>query len=312
MAGLYKSEEGRRIALASYDRALELWTADYAEEWVETDFGRTHLVVSGPADGAPLVLLPGLFADATMWYANAGAFAERYRVYAVDLPVFGGKSEPAERPISDVDDYAAWFGQMIEKLGYARVAVAGLSYGSWLCLALARAIPESIAAVVMLDPSETFAKMNGGIAWRGFWAFAVFPNRRKYTRFFTWLGGGYSDPRMDVWFEHMLDVIEHGSVGMFDVPQHRVYAADELSMVTMPVLVVAGGKPILYKDPVRLAAAARRGLPHAEVEIVPGTGHSLNVEKADEVNTRVMEFLREADRAAAAGATPPAPSPRPR
>lgn len=61
-----------------------------------------------------------------------------------------------------------------------------------------------------------------------------------------------------------------------------------------------------------LAPAARRVLPLAEVEIVPGTGHSLNAEKADEVNTRVIEFLREADGAAAAGATPPAPPPPPR
>ena len=247
-----------------------------------------------------------------MWYANAGAFAERYRVYAVDLPVFGGKSEPSDRRVESEADYAGWFGEVVAKLGHQRVAVAGLSYGSWLCLALARTMPEAISAVVMLDPSETFAKMNGGIAWRGLWAFAVLPNRRKYTRFFTWLGGGYSDPRMDVWFEHMLDVIEYGSVGMFDVPQHRVYPPDELSTVTMPVLVMAGGKPILYKDPDQLAAAARRALPHAEVEIFPGTGHSLNAEKADEVNARVMRFLREADGAAAPGATPRAPPPAPR
>lgn len=292
-AGLYEDVEAKAMAFASYDRAMELWPVKYEEDWVETEYGRTHVIVSGSAEAKPLFLIPGLFADATMWYANVGALAEGYRVCSLDLTVFGGKSEPASKPVADVDDYAAWFKAVMDHYGYGVVSVAGLSYGSWLSLALAREIPKSIAAVIMLDPSESFVKMDGGIAWRGFWSFAVFPNRAKYAKFFDWIGGGYSDPQVEIWFEHMLDVIEYGSVGMFDVPQHRIYGAEELDMVTMPVLVMAGGKPILYKDPQAFAAAAAKALPRAEIEIVPGTGHSLNMEKADQVNARMIRFLDE-------------------
>jgi pimeloyl-ACP methyl ester carboxylesterase len=80
---------------------------------------------------------------------------------------------------------------------------------------------------------------------------------------------------------------------MFDIPQHRIYTADELTTVTMPVLIMAGGKPILYKHPEDFAQAAAEALPHAEIEIVPGTGHSLNVEKAHTVNARIVRFLSE-------------------
>ena len=292
-AGLYKNAEAKAIAFQSYDRAMKLWPVEYQEDWVETEYGRTHIVVSGPEGAKPVFLIPGLFADATMWYANVGPLARQYRVYSPDLTVFGGKSEPSEKPVAEVDDYVRWFIALLDHYGHDRVAVAGLSYGSWLSLALAREIPESIAAVIMLDPSESFVKMDGGIAWKGFWSFAVFPNRAKYAEFFDWLGGGYTDPQTDIWFEHMLDVIEYGSVGMFDVPQHRIYGSEQLTMVTMPVLVMAGGKPILYKDPQEFAAAAAGALPHAEIEIVPGTGHSLNVEKAEQVNARMIRFLSE-------------------
>lgn len=61
----------------------------------------------------------------------------------------------------------------------------------------------------------------------------------------------------------------------------------------MPVLVLAGGKPILYKSPERFVAAAKRALPHAQVDLVPETGHSMNVEKAEEVNRRVLMFLKD-------------------
>ena len=292
-AELYKNPEARAIAFASYDRAMELWQVEYQEDWVQTEYGRTHIIVSGPKGAKPVFLIPGLFADATMWYANVGALAEQYRVYSLDLTVFGGKCEPSAQPVADVDDYVRWFKALLDHYGHDRVSVAGLSYGSWLSLALAREIPESISAIIMLDPSESFVKMDGGIAWKGFWSFAVFPSRAKYAEFFDWLGGGYNDPQTEIWFEHMLDVIEYGSVGMFDVPQHRIYGSEELTMVTMPVLVMAGGKPILYKDPQEFAAAAARALPHAEIEIVPGTGHSLNVEKAEQVNARMTRFLSE-------------------
>ncbi|NBC30125.1 MAG: alpha/beta fold hydrolase [Spirochaetes bacterium] len=295
---LYTGPEAREVAHLSYNRAMDLWSCEYRDDWVETAYGRTHVVTAGPVGAPPLILVPGLFADATMWYPNAGALAEHYRVHAVDLPVFGGKSEPTAGPsggnaISCEADYAAWFSELLGHYGYEQVALAGLSYGSWVSLAIARQTPQLVSAAVLLDPSEVFMPMNGGIAWRGFWSFMVFPNRSKYARFFTWLGGGYSDPDMDVWFEHMLDVIEYGSVGMTQVPRHRIYSPEELEMVRMPVLVLAGGKPILYKDPAEFSSAARTALPHATVEIVPDAGHGLNMEKAAYVNERMLRFLQE-------------------
>lgn len=291
--GLYKNAEAKAIAFESYDKSMELWKVEYEEEWVETEYGRTHIIVSGPREAKPLFLIPGLFADATMWYANAGALAENYRVIALDQIVYGGKSEPSDKSVTDITDYKAWFTAIMDHFGYERAAIAGLSYGSWLSLALAREIPESIAAVIMLDPSETFVKMRASMAWKGFRYFMFFPNRNKYRKFFDWIGGDYTDPDQEIWFEHMLDVIEYGSVGMMDVPQHRVYTAEELTMMTMPLLILAGGKPIIYKDPKELAAAAARAVPHAEIEIVPDTGHSLNMEKADAVNERMMRFLAD-------------------
>ncbi len=291
--GLYKSTEKKAAAFKSYDRVMGLWEHEYTEDWIENEFGTTHIIVSGPRQGKPIFLLPGLFADATMWYANAGALAQDYRIYAVDLPVFGGKSEPSDRSINDIEGYTAWFLQLLDHYGYKKTAVAGLSYGSWLSLALAREIPQVIEAAVMLDPSETFMKMSGIMAWKGFAYFMFFPDRDKYREFFTWISGGFSDSRSEIWLEHMIDVIEYGTVGMMDVPQHRMYEPEELSMVRMPVLILAGGKPIIYKNPEDFVRSAEKALPQAEIELIQDTGHSLNVEKPDEVNRRILKFLQE-------------------
>lgn len=288
---LFKTETGKNISYASYDKAMKLWNIDFKEEYVVTDYGRSHVIISGQENGLPLVLIPGLFADATMWYANVSELSKNYRVYTLDMLNYGGKGQPEGKAIKDIKDYQQWFSQILNYYNLKNVSVAGLSYGSWLALALARENPSIISSLLLLDPSETFMPMNGGIAWKGFKAFMFFPNREKYRKFFEWLGGGYSDEKMDVWFEHMLDVIEFGSTKMTDVPMHRIYKPEELTMIKMPVLIMAGGKPILYKDPQEFKASVLKALPHAKVVIVEEAGHGLNMEKPDIVNKEMIEFL---------------------
>ena len=55
--------------------------------------------------------------------------------------------------------------------------------------------------------------------------------------------------------------------------------------------MLAAGKPIIYRDPQKLAVAVYESLPSAEVELVDDAGHGLNAEKADWVNARMLEFF---------------------
>jgi len=116
MMGLYKDEAGKETAYESYDRAMMLWPVPYEEVWVETAYGRSHVVISGEAGKKPLYLLPGLFADATMWYANIGELSRHCRVYCLDYINCGGKSEPSGKKVAKVEDYAVWFGQIMDVL----------------------------------------------------------------------------------------------------------------------------------------------------------------------------------------------------
>lgn len=185
---LYSTESGRHAAFASYDAMMKNWSIPYTEEWISGSFGSTHVIVSGPPDGRPVLLLPGLFADATMWYNTVGDLSKTYRVLCVDQITYGGKSQPSKRAVKTAEDYGVWFRELLMHFRYNRVAFGGLSYGSWLSLELARMFPMEVAAIIMLDPSETL--MDGGTAWRGFWDFSFFPSRKTHRRFFNWLGGG--------------------------------------------------------------------------------------------------------------------------
>ncbi|PLX24257.1 MAG: hypothetical protein C0599_02540 [Salinivirgaceae bacterium] len=290
---LYESADGEKKSHQSYDKVMELWTVDFQSEYVETDYGKSHVIIAGKKDNPPLVLIPGLFADATMWCDNAGELSKHFRVIALDMPNYGGKSQPENKAVTELNDYKKWFTQVLDHYEISQTPVAGLSYGSWLALALAREMPDRISQIVLLDPSETFMPMNGGIAWKGFKYFMFFPNRNKYERFFDWMGGGFTNEKIEIWMEHMLDVIEFGSVGMFDIPQHRIYEKEELTTVKMPVLIMVGGKPILYDNPEEFKVKASSVLPHAEIIIVENAGHGLNAEKPEIVNQHIIDFIKK-------------------
>lgn len=129
---------------------------------------------------------------------------------------YGGKSQPSGKAIQNVQDYKTWLTQIINHYNMDKVALAGLSYGSWPALALAREMPDTISATMLLDLSETFMHMNEGIACKGFKYFMFSPNRNKYEKLFDWMGGGYSDPEQDIWFEH-------GETGTCEQENNRIF-----------------------------------------------------------------------------------------
>jgi len=91
----FKTPEGEAAFLAAYDAAMKSWPVPYEETDVPTPFGMTHVVVSGPKDAPPLVLLHGYWATSTMWAPNIADFSKDYRVYAVDVMGQPSKSIPA-------------------------------------------------------------------------------------------------------------------------------------------------------------------------------------------------------------------------
>jgi hypothetical protein len=55
----FKSQEAKETYLAYYDEHAKRWPIASEEKMVKTSFGQTFVRISGPEDGAPLVLLPG-------------------------------------------------------------------------------------------------------------------------------------------------------------------------------------------------------------------------------------------------------------
>jgi pimeloyl-ACP methyl ester carboxylesterase len=148
----FKTPKGEAAYLAAYDAAMKRWPVPYEEMDIPSRFGMTHVIVSGPKDAPPMVLLHGYWATSTMWAPNIADFSKDYRVYAVDVIGQPSRSIPAEA-IRDAADYAAWLTATLNALHLDSVCLVGCrsaggwrsitqwphrrAFGSWCCCLLA-------------------------------------------------------------------------------------------------------------------------------------------------------------------------------
>ncbi len=112
------------------------------------------MIVSGPEDGEPLILLHGGGADANS-LAPFAALAHSYRVYALDTIGFSGKSK-AVKVIADRATLAEWLTGVLDALNIEKAHMAGWSMGGFLTVNYAIEKPERLKKIVLIAPAATF------------------------------------------------------------------------------------------------------------------------------------------------------------
>ena len=89
---IFTTPGGRANYMEAYEAMFSLWKVPHDAIDVKTSYGFTHINVSGPGDGYPLVLLHGAGLSSTAWFANIAELSANHRVFAVDGIGDAGKS----------------------------------------------------------------------------------------------------------------------------------------------------------------------------------------------------------------------------
>jgi pimeloyl-ACP methyl ester carboxylesterase len=289
----FKTVEGEAEYRAAYDATMELWPVPYRELEVHSRFGRTHVVVSGPTDAPPLVLLHGTMTTLTIWLPNIADLAGDYRVYAIDTMGHPSKSIPDE-PIKDAAGFVEWLSATLDGLGLDRVSLAGISLGAWIGLGFALKAPERVHKLVLLSPAASLQPLTKQFALRAILS-GVVRTRRMMNSFFRWMGleATPGDPVA----QHLLDLIWIGGEQFRIPPETRrimptVFSDDELRALDVPALLLIGEHEVIY-DPDQALARARRLIPNLQGDLVPECGHGMSFTQHEIVDARVLEFLRD-------------------
>ena len=282
----FRSAAGEAAYLAAYAAVMRFWPVAYEERQIATSFGNTHVIVTGPADAPPLVLLHGYMATSAMWAPNISDFSRDYRVYAIDVMGQPSKSVPVpDRPVASRTQYVEWLTATLNALQLDRVALVGMSFGGWLALGYAVAQPERVEKLVLLSAGGLIP-LTSQFTLRGM--LMVFcPTHRTVNSFMRWLGID-AEPFVDLMYlglKHFRMAPETARV------MPIAFSDAELHSLRMPTLVLFGDREVIC-DPAAALTRARRLIPDCEGELVAGPRHDMSASHHDVVDARVLRFLR--------------------
>ncbi len=250
--------------------------------------------VTPPEPRGTILLLNGLGATRQGWARQMPAFGQQYRTIAMDHRDIGD-SDPYEDPYAIIDqaDDAA---QFLHALNIDRAHVVGLSMGGFISLNLALRHPDVVQSLVLVSTSAGGATHLRPTPEA---QAALIPDptadpaeRARYT-FRTITGPGFMDAHPEV-----ADLLAQAATERPTSPAAfaRQYGAIQthdtstrLGEIHAPTLVIHGdADPLVpYGNGQFLASH----IPNAHLITYPGVGHVPIIERADEFNRDVLNFI---------------------
>jgi pimeloyl-ACP methyl ester carboxylesterase len=286
---VFVTEENRARLMTIYDDALCGWPVPFETLFVETGYGKTHVIADGDLAAPPVVMTHPMGVGGFVWSSIIERVSAHGRVYALDTIGDVGKSELADpdRYPKTGRDYSAWLDDVFAALGLATADMVAGSMGGWIAMNHAIYAPDRVRRLVLLGPMG-LAPWRATLAVLGpFLSQRLRPTAAKLDSIITRsLGEG---ERVNREFRPWMQIMGYtkARVGQpFHLPSRR------LRMIKAPTLVFLGGRDGLVGSPTAAARRARRNIVGCEVQVLPAAGHVMSVDEPAVVGEAIVEFLR--------------------
>src|SRR5438128_2235214 len=263
------------------DKAEKSTTSE--SRFTRLDGARIHYVNYGKGDEA-LVLIHGWTCNLDNWRDQFADFAKRNRVIAMDLPGHGQSDKP--QVTYSMDYFARAVDAVMRDAKVKRAVLVGHSMGTPVARQFYRKYPGKTLAIVIVDgslrPFGDKALMDRLIAgFRG-------PNYREAVgQMLTAISG----PNLSA------DATERIKTSSLNTPQHVIVSAMEgmadpsiwgEDKINVPVLAIMAKNPFY---PPNVEESFRAIAPKVEFHMWDGVGHFIMMEKPQEFNAAVLQFL---------------------
>ncbi len=249
---------------------------------------RIHREVIGT--GPPLLLLNGVMMSTESWAFQVPAFSPRYRCVLHDFRGQGRSDKPPGpyEMSMHVNDLVS----LLDELEIDSAHLVGTSYGGEVGMMFAIAHPLRVRSLtVIASVSETDeATLRDVRRWADTARHApetlydvaapAIYSGRFLTRDWMELGRRRMASMPPEWFRALADLCDAFT---------RLDITRDLHKITAPTLVIAGANDTL--KPPRFSEIIAREIPNAELRVIPDAGHAIFLEKAEELNATVLEFL---------------------
>ncbi|HEX6455021.1 MAG TPA: alpha/beta fold hydrolase [Solirubrobacterales bacterium] len=264
--------------------------------------GDLQVLERGPRGGSPIVLIHCFTCAIDWWDRMLPMVERRHRVIAVDLLGHGGSEKPGSGYTPQ--NQALVVSEALERLHVGNAEVVGHSLGGTVAVALAQEDPSLVGRVVIIDmpPDNSYGSLGflANLAFRpviGEALWTIKPDFAVRDGLEVAFAPGFDVP------DAFVDDVKRLTYTAYDnTPAgENHYLAEEsldqrLKKIGKPLMVLMGTEEQIVDDPRRALAQYKRAVPSAQTHLIPGAGHSPNVEKPRETAQLVLHFARRREK----------------
>lgn len=262
------------------------------DKWIETADGElTHYHELG--EGTPILFLHGSGTGVTAaanWWLNLPVLSEQGRCIAIDSIGYG-QSVVAPNTEYGIKEWVRHAVRVLDALGIEKTWIVGNSLGGWLAFQFAIDFPERLLGIVSMGTGG--AKLTGALAGHSN------PNLteagiRKTLELFVVDKSLVTDELVSLRYQSALNDTASDRLAEVVAARDRDRTElpldfDVLSRLDVPVLLIHGVQDVAI--PVSRTWELLNVIPNADVHIFSQCGHWSQVERAEEFNTVITQYL---------------------
>lgn len=275
-------------------RASEEAGAGEAEEkTIDVAGTAIHYLVAGPANAPHVLFVHGLGGSLTSWSLNLPAFADTFRICALDL-VGAGSSDKPDRDYS-VTALADFLLQFLDALGpdWQRVHIVGHSLGGAIALDVANRYPQRVQRLVLIDSAGLGPEIDAMVLH-------LMRSQPERERIRTELASFFASadlvqgPLVEQNYQQRTMPGAYAALvatadAAFKDGQQQIDLRNVLERFPEPLLLVWGIEDHVITVTHALQVNAS---PLHRVEVLPDCGHCPHIEQSETFNRLVLSFLR--------------------
>lgn len=284
---IYTSPENQEKLMSIYDEMVSDWPENTEDIFMDTEYGKVHVLACGTKENPPLLLFHAASMGAHSWAENLEPLINRYRIYSVDNIGEGNKSQlsNALRYPNSPKEIADFYAVIAEHLGIESSPVFGASNGGFIAQVYAFYYPEKVESMTLFGPMGLTQLSGKSIFMLAVASLFPLQSVRDYVAKWAIGNDEYVRQKYGDWFNQiMISTIP-------SVCQPVPMTKEQKQQMKMPVLLFLG-----THDPIvgnaEMARQTALDYPNIHIEILK-SGHLISVEKREVVNTKLDEFLNQ-------------------
>lgn len=281
-----KASASNAAYFKAYDETLKLWNVPFGELYIPTTNGIAHVIVSGPKNADPVVLLHGMNASSTMWYPNIESLSKNHRVFAIDFILEPGKSY-LYKDIESVEKVTDWYKEVLFLLELDSFHIIGASRGGWLAVNLALNNQNKIKSIILLSPAQTFTWIKPSVHLFKNIVALGYSKEKQIEQSLESMSTSVTNIS-DVYLKQYKIGLEKKSKNKF-VTSMQPFSKDKLKSLQMPVLVLIGDHDMINE---KKTSEIANMLPKGKGEVIQNAGHFLSIDQSESVNEKMLTFLK--------------------